>query len=840
MDARLWPFGWLRLAPLLMRVMALVPQLSWSLCTPGPSLRRPAAATAAELPLPLISRILQEARIPAHTQLLISSAFRRELLLRGRRLWRPLAAQVATPGAGSASSSSVVAMGGALHGALTRIVDARDPGSISQCVKHLSLLGEWQREAGGGPFAPVTLRAEWELGSAALASLLGAPQPAVTSLHLSCGSQVSLGALAPLSNWSHMVALSLAVDQTSADLGCLSDLHALRSLTVRCTGLGLHSVSNVPPQLTSLCVAGNRRTLADLDVTHCTRLLELRCNENALSALSLATCSLLTKLDARWNRLTALDLSHNPHLLELHLCRNQLTTVRLAACSHLQAVGCSGNPLSELRLGHMHQLRSLDLSGVKWVSAECLTLPGSDALERLHFTAGQAFAQACLAQLDNLSHLCLEVSGSAPWEALAPGLGRLRLTALELSRAALPQRWRLPGPETLPRLSQLTLLCCSGFSYLDCTAAATCLTSLTIVDAAELREVVGGAALRALSFNSEIAFLNALGIAACTQLERLECSSQELVALDLTACSRLRYLDCHSNQLTSLVLGACSHLASVDCSDNQLTELQLAACCRLQDLDCSNNALQAMDVALCTALTLLSCSGNRLSDLDLSGCARSLEKLACSRNYFTRLDLQSLTRLEDLAVAEQESTGGLRGLLLPHGGAVSSLQLTPVPGTGGLPEGVAALATLRHLKLRCQASGTPPNWDACAATGVQNLDVTSLLVSGAGLPAAWALPSASALPQLADVVVTLCSGLTTLDCSAACCLTRLCLSSVDDLQQVTGLPPSLRTLECSWMEALHRLELPAPVQGQPSVTLDVFVCPELKLEAALKAHAGGE
>ena len=79
-------------------------------------------------------------------------------------------------------------------------------------------------------------------------------------------------------------------------------------------------------------------------------------------------------------------------------------------------------------------------------------------------------------------------------------------------------------------------------------------------------------------------------------------------------------------------------LQRLDCSWNKLTTLDLSSNTALTYLDCSNNQLTSLDVSGNTALTTLGCSGNYLTSLEVSGNA-ALTSLNCGNNQLTSLDV---------------------------------------------------------------------------------------------------------------------------------------------------------------------------------------------------------
>ncbi|MBQ6076238.1 MAG: hypothetical protein IJK86_08850 [Lachnospiraceae bacterium] len=91
------------------------------------------------------------------------------------------------------------------------------------------------------------------------------------------------------------------------------------------------------------------------------------------------------------------------------------------------------------------------------------------------------------------------------------------------------------------------------------------------------------------------------------------------------------------------------------CSENELTSLDVTACRNLEELNCCDNYLTSLNVSTCSALEHLSCSGNSLTSLDLSGCA-SLNWLNTVFNEITELNISGCPLLILAYEADPEGT----------------------------------------------------------------------------------------------------------------------------------------------------------------------------------------
>lgn len=104
---------------------------------------------------------------------------------------------------------------------------------------------------------------------------------------------------------------------------------------------------------------------------------------------------------------------------------------------------------------------------------------------------------------------------------------------------------------------------------------------------------------------------------------------------------RVLRMDCPDRGIASMTdIRDFVNLQRLDCSGNTLTQLDLTASTRLERLDCSSNALTSLDINGLRSLTELNCSANRLPNLDLRSNA-SLAQLDCRVNALTTLDLKA-------------------------------------------------------------------------------------------------------------------------------------------------------------------------------------------------------
>ncbi len=149
--------------------------------------------------------------------------------------------------------------------------------------------------------------------------------------------------------------------------------------------------------------------------------------------------------------------------------------------------------------------------------------------------------------------------------------------------------------------------------------------------------------------------LASLDVKACPNLTELSCDSNQLKTLDVSACSKLTLLSCGANQLTAIDISMCPELVELRCFENQLTLLDLSKCPKLKTINCSTNLLNTLDIKVCPKLEDLSCGENQLSVLEISACPE-LTSLSCDRNNLTKLDLSKCVQLKNLVCGYNQLT----------------------------------------------------------------------------------------------------------------------------------------------------------------------------------------
>ncbi|MES2747316.1 MAG: T9SS type A sorting domain-containing protein [Bacteroidota bacterium] len=119
--------------------------------------------------------------------------------------------------------------------------------------------------------------------------------------------------------------------------------------------------------------------------------------------------------------------------------------------------------------------------------------------------------------------------------------------------------------------------------------------------------------------NSNIADL--AGIEFFTNLERLDCSNNQLTSLNVSSLINLYDISCHHNQLTYFNFTNIPNLNLLDCRNNQLTSLDFSgtnSSTSYMYVNCSFNLITNFIVSNPIGIGELICNNNQIQHLDLS------------------------------------------------------------------------------------------------------------------------------------------------------------------------------------------------------------------------------
>ena len=123
-----------------------------------------------------------------------------------------------------------------------------------------------------------------------------------------------------------------------------------------------------------------------------------------------------------------------------------------------------------------------------------------------------------------------------------------------------------------------------------------------------------------------------------------------------TAVSAVKEIYCDCEDIASLKgIEKFPNLEKLDCSDNKLTSLDLSGNKKLKLVICANNKLTSLKVSGCAALETLSCWGNELTSLDVSA-NKKLDLLRASDNKLKSIDVSENEKLTTLELDENQLT----------------------------------------------------------------------------------------------------------------------------------------------------------------------------------------
>ena len=178
------------------------------------------------------------------------------------------------------------------------------------------------------------------------------------------------------------------------------------------------------------------------------------------------------------------------------------------------------------------------------------------------------------------------------------------------------------------------------------------------------------------------------GLEYCVNLESLTCTGSPggLTWLDVTMLPRLTYLNCDGNKFgivsgdeisdeglmlvkyNSYVITE-SHLQTLSCNNAGLRKFYVGYACELRDVSISGNQITYLDLmSAYSRIEKLDCSDNLLTDINLE--ISPLKELDCSRNRLKSLrisEFQHLTMLKCAPMNDEKGNNLLEVLYLPKG-----------------------------------------------------------------------------------------------------------------------------------------------------------------------------
>lgn len=133
------------------------------------------------------------------------------------------------------------------------------------------------------------------------------------------------------------------------------------------------------------------------------------------------------------------------------------------------------------------------------------------------------------------------------------------------------------------------------------------------------------------------------------------CYANSLTALDISQCPDLEILDASDNKLTTIDLSKNGQLRALTLHGNMLTEVDLSHTPHLFRFYCNKNKLTQLDLSKTPDLVQLRCGRNELTQLDVSMLTQ-LKYFDCTGNKLTTLDLTHSEDLTNLLCADNQLT----------------------------------------------------------------------------------------------------------------------------------------------------------------------------------------
>ena len=463
-------------------------------------------------------------------------------------------------------------------------------------------------------------------------------------------------------------------------------------------------------QLTTLNISKNtdlnilyceENRLMELDVSNNTTLTTLSCGYNKLTELDVSNNTALTNLYCDENQLTAIDVSQNSALTSLYCYLQYLDVASPDTTSradypysfNLRALNTS------LEIGNVSSIDATDFND------SSITVSPDVSTGVIYFSAKpkNLTYNYYTGYSDKYMDVTLTLAGDAD-NTDAPQITTASLPqghtgtpySVNLSTSGTPPITfttdGLPSWLTLSAAGELSGTPSSQDTYSFTITAAnsagsdTKIYSLEILPAgsssielseanfpdANLRNYLSGSSfdldgdgyLTDDELQSVYTIeLSGLGISSLTGIEHftnlnyLDCSSNDLTELDISSLTNLEWLRCQNNRLTALDVSHNTKLVALIFDNNYISAIDVSNNPLLEQLFCENTRITALDVSHNPELRMLGCGENLVADpyaayniaaLDLSNNSK-LEFLYCYGNQLGNLDVSnnpSLTFLD--------------------------------------------------------------------------------------------------------------------------------------------------------------------------------------------------
>ena len=174
--------------------------------------------------------------------------------------------------------------------------------------------------------------------------------------------------------------------------GKLSDEEILAVTMINCAESGISNLTGVQNFSALVSLSCQENSLTALSVAGLSALEELYCYGNKLTSLNISGCLALRELDCADNKLTNLNANGLSRLEGLYCSTNSLTSIGLEGCSALHFADMQNNQLTSVTLQAMPNLENLYLDDNRLTS---LTIENCDGLKYLTFNRNLIGAFTC-------------------------------------------------------------------------------------------------------------------------------------------------------------------------------------------------------------------------------------------------------------------------------------------------------------------------------------------------------------------------------------------------------------------------------------------------------------
>ena len=249
----------------------------------------------------------------------------------------------------------------------------------------------------------------------------------------------------------------------------------------------------------------------------------------------------IERLECEDNFLAELDLSHNTKLTHVDCWDNPLTSINLQGCTNLQYLNCSSTMLTELDLSGYANLFAIFCEDS---TIEKLNLSGCEKLEVVDCEA-TALTELDLSGLINLANV--DVEDSAIQKLNLSGCENVEVVDCE---ACQIQDLNLTGCKSLERVYINYCENLTKVDFSDCTALEAIHAECSLA----LEEMILGSHPELYFIYCSDDSLKALNVTGCPKLEELYCSNNKLSELKLNRNPEIYALAVDNNPMEKIVV----------------------------------------------------------------------------------------------------------------------------------------------------------------------------------------------------------------------------------------------------------------------------------------------